>query len=1067
MKKCFYLLLSLLAIALIGRAQGSVTINTAKSVGENLSLATYCTSIDEPLIIDWGDGVEKSYTIDPDGYWYQQEVTEQIKGQTIKIKGNIKYFYCSGQQLTSFVADGLSSIKELDLSDNEIADLQFCEMPQLESMNISKNKLKALTLTGMPNLSKLRLNNNEIDSYQLDITSLSESLTDLNLSYNKLAMLNLMNFSKLRYFDASYNPDLTTVVFNDGSTELLSIEMSNCYIMHFYAISLPNLATLSLSNNALMEFELGEYPNLSSLALSGNYMKELDIAKYTKLVDFRCAGNQLTSLNLSNNTELESLVCNDNQLSSLDVRVNKNMRYLNCANNQLKEVDISTLANIQNLNVSGNPIRYLDLTNAYYLETLEAAETQCDHFYMNYINPGGSLAKVDVRNNVRLTSDALSMMFKTMPAHAETWSSEPTLLIEGSNGEHSNTAYVTSSDMKWVVDVTGDGTAQNAETDITLTDASRTEETIHVEGQTGGSLMNDGIYDFTKYTTENGAFAISQWQTPYYQKMAEVTDKANIGVPICIFVEPDDGYKFKSVTVNDEEIGERCFVVNGPSTIKVNFIQDEPSISFTTDVGRELQFSLAGDNPNTPIYIDWGNGSRQELQIGDSPMSFINGTAAGGTITIYGEVTRANFESYELPGTDLVDNEITSIDLSNNKNLTELIVYGNPISSLDVSNQKGLTILDCGACYELAELNIAENPALTEIDCHANKISSLDLSNCHGLIKLDARNNQLAEISFDNNPELVSVNLTNNKLQMIDLTKLGKLSLLEISGNMLKEIDLKQNPELMELAVANNQLTALDLASNTKLQSLSFNGNAVVAADLSMLTELSLINCGGNGMSACDLNDFYYNLPVYPNDPDAGAGTTLTVANGEEDTPNDARNADSMIATEKGWIVNVEGNGSGCDDAYLTIEPSDNGYIEITDLDGNIIESGQKVKKNVTLKATAFPDNGYEFDAIVLNGNRIENLDFALTRASKISALFKLLSGIHNTELEGVSVGTENGCVVVASETHSLTEIFNLQGVRLFVDNVNGVKLIPMSSGIYVVRITNSHGDMVKTISVK
>lgn len=64
--------------------------------------------------------------------------------------------------------------------------------------------------------------------------------------------------------------------------------------------------------------------------------------------------------------------------------------------------------------------------------------------------------------------------------------------------------------MQWKVDVTGDGTAQNAETDVTI-DATKTEETIHVEGQTGGNLMNDGIYDFTKYTTENGAFAISQW----------------------------------------------------------------------------------------------------------------------------------------------------------------------------------------------------------------------------------------------------------------------------------------------------------------------------------------------------------------------------------------------------------------------------------------------------------------------------------------------------------------------------------------------------------------------------
>lgn len=50
--KRFYLLLPLLAIALTGNAQGSVTMNTAKAVGEELSITTYCTSIDEPVIID-------------------------------------------------------------------------------------------------------------------------------------------------------------------------------------------------------------------------------------------------------------------------------------------------------------------------------------------------------------------------------------------------------------------------------------------------------------------------------------------------------------------------------------------------------------------------------------------------------------------------------------------------------------------------------------------------------------------------------------------------------------------------------------------------------------------------------------------------------------------------------------------------------------------------------------------------------------------------------------------------------------------------------------------------------
>ena len=151
MKKQFLLLLpSLLLSWGEMKADGVITIETAKAVGEELSVTTYCTSINEPVIIDWGDGVEKSYTIDPNGWGYEQEQTEAIKGQTIKIKGNIKCLRCNEQQLTSFSAEGLTSITELDISENQITEVDLCEMPELVDFDMSKNKLTELTLTCMP-----------------------------------------------------------------------------------------------------------------------------------------------------------------------------------------------------------------------------------------------------------------------------------------------------------------------------------------------------------------------------------------------------------------------------------------------------------------------------------------------------------------------------------------------------------------------------------------------------------------------------------------------------------------------------------------------------------------------------------------------------------------------------------------------------------------------------------------------------------------------------------------------------------------------------------------------------
>jgi len=1067
MKKQFLLLLpSLLLSWGEMKADGVITIETAKAVGEELSVTTYCTSINEPVIIDWGDGVEKSYTIDPNGWGYEQEQTEAIKGQTIKIKGNIKCLRCNEQQLTSFSAEGLTSITELDISENQITEVDLCEMPELVDFDMSKNKLTALTLTGMPKLEDLNLSYNEIDSHYLDISSLAEHLRNLNLSHNKLVTLNLITFSNLEYFYASNNPDLTTVVFYDGSTKLRIIDMSDCYIMHFYGISLPNLSQLLLSNNALLDWEVGDYPNLTSLSVIGNQLTSIDVTKYPKLYQFSCSNNRLSSLNLSNNQELITLMCSDNELTALDLSVNTEISTLDVANNNLAKLDITMLRNIHELDISGNPLRRIDLTNAYFLQEFVATDTQCDYFYFNYVSPSGTFEKVDIRNNPRMTSDALSMMYKTMPAHADN-SSVPNLLISGSNGEHSDTDYVTSSDMQWKVDVEGDGTAQNAETDVTI-DATLTEETVHVEGQTGGNMTLDGVYDFPKYTTENGAFAIAQWQAPYYQSLKSVSDKANIGVPICVYAEPADGYKFKSVTVNGEEIEEDWFVINGPSTIKVNFTLVDKSISFTTDkAGRTMQFSLAADAPNTKIAIDWGNGSRQEAVIGNSSMTYIDGTSAGETITIYGDVTHANFESYELPNTDLIDNEITSIDLSKNDGLRELCVYGNPLTSLDVTNQKSLVYLDCAACYELTELDIAENTQLLYLDCHGNKIGNLDLSNCSGLVELIAFNNELTEIDFGNNPELMSVKLTNNKLTSLDVSNLAKLQELDANGNMLAEVNVANNGNLVSLSVGDNDLTSLDLSTNTKLQSLSFNDNAIHSIDLSMLRELGSINCGGNGMTACEMDDFYWNLPEFPYDEDEITGSTLTVQTGEEETPNDARNADSFIATDKGWIVNITGNASGCDEAYITILPSVNGSIALADVDGNPVESGDKVKKNSAIEVSAMPEDSYTLDAVVLNGENIEGTEFMITRASEVTALFKKLSGIDSVDLEGVSINGGDQEIVVFADSESKIEVYNLQGANVFAGNESGELRVPVASGVYAVRVSNGQGTMVKVVAVK
>ena len=135
------------------------------------------------------------------------------------------------------------------------------------------------------------------------------------------------------------------------------------------------------------------------------------------------------------------------------------------------------------------------------------------------------------------------------------------------------------------------------------------------------------------------------------------------------------------------------------------------------------------------------------------------------------------------------------------------------------------------------------------------------------------------------------------------------------------------------MAVSNNDLTNLDVSKNTLITKLLCENNKLAVLDLSNQPDLCYLNCGGNGMTACALNDLYYSLPEYPTLEEPIKGYTLWVK-GSDGNMNDADHAESLIAKGKGWTINYEGDGSGCNEAYITVRETENGSIKL--LDGSV-----------------------------------------------------------------------------------------------------------------------------------
>ncbi len=82
--------------------------------------------------------------------------------------------------------------------------------------------------------------------------------------------------------------------------------------------------------------------------------------------------------------------------------------------------------------------------------------------------------------------------------------------------------------------------------------------------------------------------------------------------------------------------------------------------------------------------------------------------------------------------------------------LETLHCFENQLTSLNVSNNTALKHLQCGG-NQLTSLNVSNCSALVFLSCNTNKLTSLDLSNCTMLQDFFCNDNQLINLDLSNN----------------------------------------------------------------------------------------------------------------------------------------------------------------------------------------------------------------------------------------------------------------------------------------------------------------------------
>ena len=158
------------------------------------------------------------------------------------------------------------------------------------------------------------------------------------------------------------------------------------------------------------------------------------------------------------------------------------------------------------------------------------------------------------------------------------------------------------------------------------------------------------------------------------------------------------------------------------------------------------------------------------------------------------------------------NNQLTSLDVSNNTSLIELWCYGNQLTSLDVSNNTNLEVLECYG-NQLSSLDVSNNTELIVLACGENQLSSLDVSNNIFIRVLTCSNQQLTNLNVSNNIALESLSVFNNQLTSLDVSNNISLTHLMVGyyfntlgggGNYLTHLDISNNTSLIRLSSIDN-----------------------------------------------------------------------------------------------------------------------------------------------------------------------------------------------------------------------------------------------------------------------
>ena len=217
-------------------------------------------------------------------------------------------------------------------------------------------------------------------------------------------------------------------------------------------------------------------------------------------------------------------------------------------------------------------------------------------------------------------------------------------------------------------------------------------------------------------------------------------------------------------------------------------------------------------------------------------------------------------------------NNLTTIDLSNNKKLSYINCHHNKLEELDVNGLPLLKTFYCGH-NALPSIDVSKNEKLEDFDCQDNHLDTLDVSQNKELVKLGCGSNNLTELDVSENKKLKTLGFYDNKLRNLNLGNQTELEWLSCGKNPLSVLDVSANTKLETLLVPETNLTELNVSANTKLKVLNVSNTNLTSLDATNNTALATFIGKDCSYNIAVEGDGKFDLTTLPGHFDANKAT--------------------------------------------------------------------------------------------------------------------------------------------------------------------------------------------------